>query len=284
MKGELAGLRSAMREAISSFAEVSSKYRDLDMPGYTHYQRAMPTSCGVWLGSFADALGDAMPFVDALGTMLDQNPLGSASGFGIRNFPVDRDLTAELLSFARVQENPIYAAFSRGYFENVFLQTFSQPALCLLRFASDLLLFSTAEFSFVRIAEKFSTGSSIMPQKRNPDTVEVLRGKLCAYLSLQNQVQGLVSGLPSGYHRAFSLLKRPFFEALDVISDSLKIAAMLASSIAFNESALKRAMTEELFVTERVYDYVKRGVPFREAYGMVKREFMASLDKSGASK
>ena len=272
MRQELETIKSKLDKNIDAFSVASKKFESQDMPGYTHYQKAMPTTVEVWLLSFRDALSDILPFLKALENLLDQNPLGSASGFGIRNFTLDREQTARELGFSRVQENPIYCGFSRGYFENIFLQTLSQIAIVLSRLASDLLLFSTSEFDFIKIPTVFTTGSSIMPQKRNPDTVEIMQGKLVSFLSKQDAIQNIIIKLSSGYHREFQLVKKPFFEGVEIIRDCLEISAMLISGIDYKSENLEEAMTKDLFVTEKVYDLVKKGLPFREAYRQIKKE------------
>ena len=274
MQDALLRVRGNLKDVILSFKKAAKSFHSIEMPGYTHYQKAMPTTAKVWLESFSDSLSDSNIFLDALEKLLDQNPLGSASGFGIRNFDLDREFTSKELGFSKVQENPIYCGFSRGYFENIFLSTLEQITISLLRFSTDLLLFSTQEFNFIEFAEIFTTGSSIMPQKRNPDAVEIMQGKLGLFFSKQNEIRSIITKVTSGYHREFQLVKKPFFEALEIVLDSLKLSGLIVEKISFKKESLKKAMTEDLFVTEKVYELVKKGMPFRDAYREIKKEIL----------
>jgi len=257
---------------ISAFKKQSSSHMKVPMPGYTHMQRAMPTTVGTWLGSFADALEDLKPSLFSLTTILDQSPLGSAAGFGITGITLDRKFAAKELGFATVQDNPIYCAYSRGEFELRILEVLSPLLRLIGKFAADLLLFTTTEYGFFSLGEEFSTGSSIMPQKRNQDVLELLRGSVGMFAGYRVQIEQIVTNKPSGYNRDFQLTKEPFMRSMDLGIACIEILSQLIPTIVPNKSTLEKAMTPELYATDAVLDLVKKGVPFRDAYVQVKKK------------
>jgi argininosuccinate lyase len=182
----------------------------IPMPGYTHMQKAMPTTVALWLSSYADALADARQLIAAARAVTDQNPLGSASGFGISTFPLDRAYTTRELGFAKTQENPLYCGMSRGYFETLALAPLGNLMFIANRFASDMLLFTMNEFGFFSLPPEFTTGSSIMPQKRNYDLFEIMRGNVKLFRGYEFQIRGIIEGMQSNYHRDLQLTKKPF--------------------------------------------------------------------------
>ena len=243
------------------------------MPGYTHLQKAMPTTVGVWLDSYGAAFGDIKPLIGATLAVVDQNPLGSASGFGISNFPMKRDRTTEILGFSKTQENPMYCGISRGYFENIVLQSLSPIMLMAGKFANDMLLFTTAEFNFVSLPKSFTTGSSIMPQKQNYDVFEIMRGNSKVYSSYQAQIQNIVASIGGGYQRDLQLTKKPFLQGMNLCESTIELLTLLVANLQMNEQNLSEAMTKELYVTNDVYDKVNQGMSFREAYMDIKNEW-----------
>jgi argininosuccinate lyase len=271
-----------LREVIKLVGEVATateakakEYRDIPMPGYTHMQRAMPTTVGRWLGAYACGLRDAAhPLTSAL-TVLDQNPLGSAAGFGINGLTLDRDATTKLMGFARTQENPMYCGLSRGFFENVTLQAMSLPTILCSRFATDMMMFTQQEALFVALPDRFVTGSSIMPQKKNYDLFEIMRANGKVFGSLQMQIQETIVGLGSGYHRDLQCTKKAFVEACDLCTTTLRVLLEAMPELVANEDKLRAAMTDDLFVTDEVYKKVASGTPFREAYALAKDEFFS---------
>ncbi len=275
MKERLDSLRQSLRSLAETFRTAAGRHTTQAMPGYTHLQRAMPTTVGVWLASFAEALEDVLLLLPGLQKLIDQNPLGSASGFGIANFKNDRTFTTRKLGFARVQENPIYCAHSRGSFENIFLSTLAPAMLIAGRFANDMLLFSSAEFNFLALPPEYTTGSSIMPQKRNYDLFEIMRGNVRRYLHWQREVEDITAGLFSGYQRDLQLTKRPFTRAVALLENTLRVLLETVPRLIVNRAALEAAMSEELFLTEKVYERVNRGLSFRQAYHQVKKEWRA---------
>merc|ERR1712066_461089 len=206
-------------------------------------------------------------------TVLDQNPLGSAAGFGINGLKLDRASTAKHMGFAKVQENPMYCGLSRGMFENVALQAMSLAVVLSSRFATDMMMFTQQESGFFALPDSFVTGSSIMPQKKNYDVFEIMRANGKVFGSLQQQIQETIVGLGSGYHRDLQCTKKAFVEACELCSSTLELLIAAVPQLMVREEKLRGSMTEDLFVTDEVYRRVARGVPFREAYASAKADF-----------
>merc|ERR1712110_1242739 len=261
-------------EELSAAADAKAQlHKSVPMPGYTHMQRAMPTNVGMWLGAFAAGWRDSAHMLSAALTLLDQNPLGSAAGFGINGLKLDREATAKHMGFAKVQENPMYCGLSRGMFENVTLQAMSLAQVLSSRFATDMMMFTQQETGFFALPDSFVTGSSIMPQKKNYDVFEIMRANGKVFGSLQQQIQETIVGLGSGYHRDLQCTKKAFVEACDLCTSTLKLLLEAIPELLVNEENLRAAMTEDLFVTDEVYKKVAAGTPFREAYSQAKDEF-----------
>lgn len=252
---------------------------DCPMPGYTHMQRAMPTTVARWLGSFAAGLRDAAYPLNGALAVLDQNPLGSAAGFGINGLELDREHTTKAMGFARTQENPLYCGLSRGFFENVALQAMSFPMLLCSRFAVDMMMFTQQEAGFFALPDSFVTGSSIMPQKKNYDVFEIMRANGKVFSSLQVQIQDVIMGLGSGYHRDLQTTKKAFVEAVGIVTSTLELMEVAIPALEVKEEKLRASMTVELFVTDEVYKKVAKGQAFREAYAEAKKEFFDSQAK-----
>lgn len=264
---------------IATLLDFAHAHQDVAMPGYTHMQRAMLSSVGLWAASFAEALLDDEQLLSAAYTLNDQSPLGSAAGYGVP-LPIDRQLTADLLGFSRVQNNVIYVQNSRGKIEAAIVQALSQIMLDLSKFAQDMLLFTTTEYGFFQLPQELCTGSSIMPQKRNLDIMELVRARTQTLFALQQQILGIVSGLPSGYNMDYQETKRPFMEALDVVKECLGITTLVADNLKVNSERLTQACTFELFATDRAYELAKTAnMPFRDAYRIVGAEVTAQLDR-----
>ncbi|CAJ1423978.1 unnamed protein product [Effrenium voratum] len=259
---------------LSKAAEArGSELKAVPMPGYTHMQRAMPTTVGTWLGSFAAGWLDAQKLLEGAMAVLDQNPLGSAAGFGINGLQLDRGETAKLMGFAGVQHNPMYCGLSRGMFENVALQAMSLPMVLSSRFATDMMMFTQQESLFVALPDNFVTGSSIMPQKKNYDLFEIMRANGKVFGSLQMQIQETIVGLGSGYHRDLQCTKKAFIEACELCTSTLRLLKEVLPALQVREEKLRAAMTEDLYVTDEVYKLVAKGKAFREAYGEAKEAF-----------
>jgi argininosuccinate lyase len=252
------------------------------MPGYTHTQRAMPTTVGTWLGSFGAALADDLELLQAARKIIDQNPLGSVAGFGEDVFGLDREYTTKEMGFSKTQENPIYCAMSRGKFENIILQALSQVMFDLGKLANDLVWFTSKEFNFFDLPEEFKTGSSVMPQKKNFDLLELVRGNSSIFFGYQFQVQEVVKNLLSGYNRDMQLTKEPYLKAIKLAIATLEIMDLTVSNLKINEENLKLACTDEMLATKKAYQMVKEGKSFRDAYREVGKQI--NSDKSPKNK
>ena len=276
-KEQLHEVADKLCQLCAALLELASKHSDTPMPGYTHMQRAMLSSVGLWAASFAEALFDDEHLLSAAYTLNDSSPLGSAAGYGVP-IAIDRRYCADLLGFARVQNNVIYVQNSRGKIEAAIVQALAQTMLDLSKLAQDILLFSTAEYGFFQVPQELCTGSSIMPQKRNLGVMELVRARAQTMLAYQQQILGIVSGLPSGYNMDYQETKRPFMEALDLVQESLEICTLVVSSLEVNTERLVSACTFELFATDRAYELATAGtLPFRDAYRIVAAEVTALL-------
>jgi argininosuccinate lyase len=282
----LTALRLYEKAACQALDERLTRYRQalgdriesqgsIPMPGYTHMRKAMPTTVAQWLGSFVEASADDARLLQAAADLVDQSPLGTAAGFGVPVLDVDREGTARALGFQRLTDNPLYAQLSRGKLEAVLLCGCAQISLSLNRLASDLILFSMTEFGFVELPDELCTGSSIMPQKKNPDVLELVRGSYHVVLGEQHKLQSLIGNLMSGYHRDGQLGKEPLFVGLDRTKDCLDVMTRVVAGLSIDETRCREALTDELFATEQAYEMVKEGVPFREAYRRVGTKYVA---------
>lgn len=273
MKSRLQEFAELAVSVANKFAEQAKLHHDVPMPGYTHMQKAMPTTVGVWLGSFSHALQDSDRITKGTRDLVNQNPLGSAAGFGINHLVLDRQKTTELMNFDRLQENVMYCGFSRGYFEMISLQAMNLPMVIASRFATDMMMFTQQETAFFSLPDQFVTGSSIMPQKKNYDLFEIMRANGKVFESLQSQVQSTIVGLGSGYHRDLQLTKKAFVEAAELAMQTLRLLEACIPELQVHQERLHAAMTKELFVTDDVYKRVAAGELFRDAYLDVKKAY-----------
>ncbi len=257
-------------DAASVALERAEAEKDVPMPGYTHLQRAVPSSVGMWFAGFAEAFIDSANLANATRTLIDANPLGTAAGYGV-NLPLDREGVTEELGFARMQVNPIYAQNSRGKFEMQALMAMNQSLMDVRRLAWDLSLFTTAEFGFVELPDQYTTGSSIMPNKRNPDVVELLRAAAAPTQGAINELWAILS-LPSGYHRDLQATKGPVLRALTSGLDALALVPQLLANLRFDEVRMRAAISSDMYATDRAIELTAEGVPFREAYRQVADE------------
>jgi argininosuccinate lyase len=249
------------------------KFGSIAMPGYTHLRRAMPTTAGTWLGAFREGLADDLRILGVARELADRSPLGSGAGYGIPVFELDSAFTAAEAGFAGVLENPIHAQMSRGKVEATVLHGLTQVMLTLNRLATDLLLFSTVEFGFVRLPPALCTGSSIMPQKQNPDLLELIRAKYHVVRAEEQKVLSLVGNLMSGYQRDLGLTKEPLFTAFDETDSCLSVMAKVVANLVVDEAACGAALSEEIHATEEAYRLVEKGMPFRDAYRQVGEKY-----------
>lgn len=240
------------------------------MPGYTHLQRAVPSSVGLWMGGFAEAFTDNLAFTRLVTQIIDSSPLGTAAGYGV-NLPLDREGVAAELGFARLQVNPMYAQNSRGKFEVMALQAALHAMQDLRRLAWDLSLFTTSEFGFIRLPARYTTGSSIMPNKSNPDVVELLRGRAATVEAAITEIQSVLS-LPSGYQRDLQLTKAPLIRGMHAALQALAIVPALIGGLEFDEQRMREAVSADMFATDIALQQAAEGVPFREAYREAKRK------------
>ncbi|HUG15900.1 MAG TPA: argininosuccinate lyase [Thermomicrobiales bacterium] len=267
---------TAVLDACDALLDMATRHQHTPMPGYTHMQRAMLSSVGVWAGAFLESLLDNLTLLDAAVALSDQNPLGSAASYGV-GLPLDRQYVSDLLGFAKVQSNVLYTQNARGKFEAAIVQACCQVMLDLSKLAQDILLFTTSEYGFFELDDSLTTGSSIMPQKKNLGAMEMLRAKGTIILSWQQLMMTMLAGLPSGYNMDYQETKRPFMESLDLVEESSAVAGLTVSRLLPNEERLLAACTPELYATDVAYDLVLKGVPFRDAY----RKVAGMLDDLG---
>jgi argininosuccinate lyase len=264
-KAKLSDIEDLRNELILSIGKFSDKYGGIEYPGYTHMQKAMPSSFGLWASAFVDSMEDNGRILATVGILIDQSPLGTAAGYGVP-LDIDREFSARELGFSKVQDNPIYTQHSRGKFEVFLIQVLSQFTADINKIASDLILFNMEEFAFINLPDQFCTGSSIMPQKKNPDVLELLRAKHHVVTAAQYEISGIIGNLISGYNRDLQLTKEPVIKAINIVSESLAITAHLFDQLTINKEACSQAMSEDLYATEKAYELVKSGIPFRDAY------------------
>ena len=255
----------------------AERHADLPMPGYTHLQRAVPSSVGLWLGSFAEAFSDDLELAGNALAVIDSSPLGTAAGYGV-NLPLDRDGVAAELGFGRLQVNPMYAQNSRGKFELIALHAAQHALQDLRRLAWDLSLFTTSEFGFVTLPAEYTTGSSIMPNKANPDVVELLRARAATVEGAVVEIQSILS-LPSGYQRDLQFTKAPLIRGLAASLQALAIVPGLVEGMRFEAERMRQAISPDMFATDLALEQAARGVPFRTAY----RDAKQKLDAGGAA-
>lgn len=260
-----AALGDAVDRLQSALAGLKSREGDTILPGYTHMQQAMPSSVALWCGAFDEAFADARAGLHAARRRIDKNPLGSAAGYGTPGLPLDRTLTAQKLGFAATQEPVTAVQLSRGKAEAGLLFEITLLLQDMGRMASDLLLFYTQEFAYVALPAEATTGSSIMPQKRNPDVLELLRAAPATAQACLDEALMLTAKLPSGYHRDLQRLKAPLFRAIDLALDSVDIMAYVVSGLAFRPENIR--IDDSIHATEEAYRLVvEKNIPFREAY------------------
>ncbi len=247
---------------------LSNEHKDKLLPGYTHLQIAMPSSFGLWFGAYAESLADDMELMLAAWKITNKNPLGSAAGYG-SSFPLDRTLTTNLLGFESLNYNVVYAQMGRGKTERILAQAMSSVAATLAKMAMDVCLFINQNFGFISFPSELTTGSSIMPHKKNPDVFELIRSRCNKIQALPNEIAMMTTNLPSGYHRDLQLLKENLFPAFTSLNECLEIATFMFQHINIKADILKDKKYDYLFSVEVVNELALQGVPFREAYKIV---------------
>jgi len=268
-KEKMREIEEAVRSLIQAMKNLTTRYGHVKFAGYTHTRPAMPTNVGTWTGAYVDSLEDDLQLLRAVREVVDQNPLGTGAGYGVP-LEIDREFSTKKLGFSRVQRNPIYAQHSRGKFESMILHVLVQVMYDLNRLSSDIIFLSLQ--GCLQLPDEMTTGSSIMPQKKNPDALELIRGYFHRIVGYQVTVMATAANLIMGYHRDLQLLKKPIFEAFEVSLTSLKMMELIFEKLRVDEGRCSATMTEEVMATHRVYELVKRGIPFRDAYRQVAEE------------
>jgi argininosuccinate lyase len=264
LKEKLARTQALSREVAGIALDRAQAERDLPMPGYTHLQRAVVSSAGMWWAGWAEAFIDNAQRAADTRAWVDANPLGTAAGYGV-NLPLDRDHVTQALGFARLQVSPLYAQLSRGKFELAALEALNSAMLDLRRLAWDLSLFTTGEFGFVRLPAQYTTGSSIMPNKRNPDVVELMRGTYASVAAARSEIEHLLS-LPGGYHRDLQITKGALFHGFGKGLAALALLPDLLRNLEWNVERMQAALEPSMYATDLAVDMARQGMPFREAY------------------
>ena len=268
LRHEIYLLVEETRVLFDLLVEQSRKYKDHLLPGYTHFQLAMPSSFGLWFGAYAESLVDDLTTLQGAYRVVNKNPLGSAAGYG-SSFPLNRTMTTQLLGFAGLNYNVVYAQMGRGKTERIFSSAVANIASTLARLCMDACLFMNQNFAFISFPDELTTGSSIMPHKKNPDVFELVRARCNQVIALPNDIALATANLPSGYHRDMQLLKEMLFPAIQNIKDCLRMVHLMLSRIIVKENILADEKYKFLFSVEEVNRLVLQGTPFRDAYKQV---------------
>ena len=265
LREEIELFREEIVALFNTLTQLSEKYKSVLLPGYTHAQIAMPSSFGLWFGAYAETLIDDMYMLSGAYKVVNQNPLGSAAGYG-SSFPLDRDMTTSLLGFASMNYNVVAAQMSRGKSEKAIASALSSLATTLNKLSADCCMYMCPNFGFIKFPDELTTGSSIMPHKKNPDVWEIIRGNCNRIQSLPNEISLMTTNMSHGYHRDYQLLKDVLFPALEQMHKCLFMAKYMLENITVNEDILKDEIYTYLFTVEEVNRRVLEGMPFREAY------------------
>jgi argininosuccinate lyase len=277
-RAKLDNIQSINLKIAQSFLDKAEKHSSDPMPGYTHLQRAMPSSWGLWFGAFAESFLDNIDLLNNTQSWMNINPLGTAAGYGV-NLPIKRDISTKELGFKRKQLNSLYVQNSRGKFELELIGALKQPMLDVRKFSWDMSMFLTQEFNLLTIPSKYLTGSSIMPNKSNPDVIEIMRANYSVIAGHYSELENLIS-LPSGYHRDLQLTKRSLIHSFHCVSKTLELVPNLIKSIKVDVKRSAEFIDQDMMMTDRAYDLVQSGMPFREAYINVK----SNKDSASTSK
>jgi argininosuccinate lyase len=264
----------ACLDLAGALIDFAGRHQGVPMPGRTHLQTAMPSSVGLWAGAWAEELLDELVLVDAAFTLNNSSPLGSAASYGVP-LPLDREMICEALGFERVQNNVLYVNNSRGKFESVVLEAVEQVMLTLSKLAQDLILFSLPEFGYFNLPDELFSGSSIMPQKKNPCMLELLRARTATVSAFNAQVKSIIRALPSGYNRDFQETKAPFLRGVKLGLASVRVMNLVIEKLGIDEKRLAGAFPPEIYATDLALELVGRGEPFRDAYRRVGNNLQA---------
>jgi len=288
LRAKIVEITTEIQSLFDLLIDLSEKHKNKGLPGYTHLQLAMPSSFGLWFGSYAESLVDDMEMMVAAQKIINKNPLGSGAGYG-STFPLDRSMTTQLLGFDTLNWNAINAQTGRGKGERALAAGMSFVAATLAKMSMDCCIYMNEHFGFISFPEHLTTGSSIMPHKRNPDVFELIRGKCNRIQALPNELNMLCTNLPSGYHREMQLTKEILFPGIEDLIFCLKMAHLMLSNISINDGILKDKKYTHLFTVDAVNQLVVSGVPFRDAYKIVGNQvsagtFTFNLDESQVTK
>ncbi|QEC41884.1 argininosuccinate lyase [Pseudobacter ginsenosidimutans] len=268
LRSEVLAIKDATKKLFDLLINLSEKHKAVLLPGYTHLQIAMPSSFGLWLGAYAESLVDDLDVLASAYYVANKNPLGSGAGYG-SSFPLNRTRTTELLQFGTLNWNAVYAQMSRGKTERIVGQGIGNIANTLSRLAMDCCLYINQNFGFISFPSELTTGSSIMPHKKNPDVFELIRAKCNRIQSVPNELTLLVNNLPSGYHRDLQLTKEILFPAIEELKACLEMMHLMLSNMSVKDGILDDEKYKYLFSVEAVNELVNKGIPFREAYKQV---------------
>ena len=268
LRAEILNIKVEVKRLFDLLIAQSEKYKDKLLPGYTHLQIAMPSSFGLWFGAYAESLTDDLEMLAAAYHVANKNPLGSGAGYG-SSFPLDRTLTTQLLQFAAPNYNSVYAQMSRGKTEKIIAMGMATVAATLSKLAMDACLYINQNFGFISFPNELTTGSSIMPHKKNPDVFELIRAKCNRIQSTPNELTLLINNLPSGYHRDLQLTKEILFPAIEELKACIQMTVLMLSSISIKDKILDDEKYKYLFSVEAVNELVNQGISFRDAYRQV---------------
>ena len=274
LKDELAEIKSMTKTLFDLLLNLADKYKRVLLPGYTHLQIAMPSSFGLWFSAYAESLIDDLYFVDAAFKVADQNPLGSAAGYG-SSFPIDRSFTTKEMGFETMKYNVVAAQMGRGKVEKAAAFGMANIAATLSKMAMDICLYMSQNFDFISFPDELTTGSSIMPHKKNPDVFELVRGKCNKLQSIPNQLTMVINNLPSGYHRDLQLVKEIIVPAIQDMKACLEIMTFSLREIKVNDGILEDPKYDYLFSVDNLNELVQNGMPFRDAYKQMGKEIDA---------
>lgn len=277
-KDQIKRVIDKLGNTLNVLHEFASKYQMIPYVGRTHYQKAMPSSMGLWMGAFIESLLDDGELLMSSYKIIDQSPLGSAASYGA-SIPLDRQYSSDLMGFAKVQNNVLYANNSRSKFESIVIHSLSQIMLDMSKLATDVILFSAPEMGYLELPVEFCPGSSLMPNKKNPDPFELIRAKSATVIANLLQVLEISRALPSGYNRDFQETKRPLFDSFDIVTQTLDVVAIIMALVTVNEPACLNGFSADVFATDAALSLVNQGVPFRDAYAKI----AASLDELSMS-
>lgn len=272
-KEELGNVKQLLRQLFTTLIELSNKHQSVLIPGYTHLQVAMPSSFGLWFSAYAESLIDDLILVNAAYDISNQNPLGSAAGYG-SSFPIDRTMTTELLGFETMKYNVVAAQMSRGKLEKTTAYALASVSGTLSKLAADVCLFMSQNFNFITFPKELTTGSSIMPHKKNPDVFELLRAKSNKIQNLPTEITMITNNLTSGYHRDLQLLKETYMEAIDALKDNLTVCDFMLQHVIVQENILDNNIYDHLYSVEEVNKLVMEGMTFRDAYKKLGKEIL----------